>query len=448
MVIDTLEILIEADSTGLTTKFNQAYDTITGFVSKMNDQEVDWTSILSKSISPAIITGIASLFAAAITSTLQFNQAIAQQGEAVGLTTGQMQQFGTQSQTIAAQTGQSATDINQAMTALYPVFGQNASAAAATASQIAELSASGFGSIADITQAAIPIMEAWGVTTSDQASTVLTAMLTASQTSGQSFEAIGSSIQQFQTGFIKAGATVAQFSNIVNTFGASVVSSGGITQATQMFQSLGSAVGQLDQGGIALASISGGVGTLKSLIADGKTQNAMLDIANAVKNMAPYVATAFDVPPTALNGMNEYVKNFSTVQSDLQAITAAGETIQSAFNNSDTALRHLMEDWQAFLAMITNPSLAKVLDALGGSLSYITTPAVAAGVQTYPGFNASGPQFQPSIGSGLSNPFGSGSGNSNTFNNTFNISSPAGSATVTASAIAKQLYDTFQGTTK
>jgi hypothetical protein len=73
--VDTLTILLEADASGLTTKFNQAYNQVKNTVSKMNSQEVDWTSILSKSISPAIITEVAAMFANAIVQYTQFQQA-------------------------------------------------------------------------------------------------------------------------------------------------------------------------------------------------------------------------------------------------------------------------------------------------------------------------------------------------------------------------------------
>ena len=74
--VGTLKILIEADAVGLTSQLKRAGSSITNFVGQMNKQEVNWTQILSRTISPAIISGIAATFALAIGSALKFQAAM------------------------------------------------------------------------------------------------------------------------------------------------------------------------------------------------------------------------------------------------------------------------------------------------------------------------------------------------------------------------------------
>jgi len=76
MVIDTLEILIEADRSGLESQLKRAITAVTSFVSSMNKQEVNWQMIMARTISPAVISGIAAMFALAITRVLSFNDAL------------------------------------------------------------------------------------------------------------------------------------------------------------------------------------------------------------------------------------------------------------------------------------------------------------------------------------------------------------------------------------
>ena len=74
--IGTMKILIEADAGGLTSQLKRASSNITNFIGTMNKQEVNWTSILSRTISPAIISGIAATFALAIGETLSFQNSM------------------------------------------------------------------------------------------------------------------------------------------------------------------------------------------------------------------------------------------------------------------------------------------------------------------------------------------------------------------------------------
>lgn len=84
--IGTLKILIEGDASGLTSQLKRAGNSITSFVGQMNRQEVNWTSILSRTISPAIISGIAATFATGLTGILSFSNQLGSVAASSGTT--------------------------------------------------------------------------------------------------------------------------------------------------------------------------------------------------------------------------------------------------------------------------------------------------------------------------------------------------------------------------
>jgi hypothetical protein len=512
---NVLQILIEADATGLTTQLTRAQDTIVGFVDKMNSQQVDWTSILSSTISPAIITGIASLFASAITQTLSYNQAVTQQGEAVGLTSQQMAQFGSASQGIADTTGQSATDINAAMTALLPVMGYSIPDAMATATTIAQLAASGFGSISDITQAAIPILQAWGAQTSTQANVVLNSIMEAAQSSGQSFSTIADGINGFQANLIRSGATLQNFQDIAVTFGVTVANVG-LKPATDMMTLFGQAATGANPG---LNNFAGSAAMLKADLSDGKVSNALESMSLSLSKISPIVQSSLGIPDDVISGMKDYINDWSTIQKEIAATKEANATAATAFVATDTPVRQLQEDWQKILQALTDPAiltsidaisnvltglvvmftdilklsqdlgtginqametiangalktvlaglgtfkevlttieqlasskgLSDVLNALGGTQQFETTPATNGSLSTSYSRDPSLTNINPP--SSTSAPYFNSpttSSNSNvTFNNTFNVTSPAGGASSTANSISTTLYNEMMGLT-
>ncbi len=75
-VLDTLQILIEADSHGLETQLKRSADTVKTFIDKVNGQQANWQKVLAGSLDPAIINGIASSFALAITQAMSFQSSM------------------------------------------------------------------------------------------------------------------------------------------------------------------------------------------------------------------------------------------------------------------------------------------------------------------------------------------------------------------------------------
>lgn len=166
MALETLEILIEADRTGLESQLKRAGESIVRFVGEMNKQEVNWTSILSRTIQPAIITGIASLFAMSIASFLQYQLSMIKAAagsqrafeEAEGPITEAVLD-------ISSSTGVAATDVAEATGRMIQLFGDDLPTAMAAVDAAAKLAVIRHMDLKDVIDLLIPIFDNWGITT-------------------------------------------------------------------------------------------------------------------------------------------------------------------------------------------------------------------------------------------------------------------------------------------
>ena len=166
-VLDTLEILIEADSAGLSTQLKNAAGNITSFVSQMNRQEVNWTQILSKTISPALIAGIAATFAASITQAMQLQNAVTSSSQSAGSAFGNSAGAMTDSAlALSSATGESATDIATAMGVVGQSFKDTATAQAVLNTVTDEAYIKGT-SVVDMANLLVPLFKQWNVNATD-----------------------------------------------------------------------------------------------------------------------------------------------------------------------------------------------------------------------------------------------------------------------------------------
>lgn len=176
MIVDTLEILLEANSRGLQSQLKRSSETIKSFVSSMNKQEVSWTSILTRTIQPAIITGIAGMFATAITQAVSFQKQVS---DAAIQSSGEYEQsysdIDKSAKKISSATGQSTSEVADA---LATISRSTLDAAAQyevvyTASLLAQ---KGFGELNEITKILGNSMSNWGITTAEEAKTALNSL--------------------------------------------------------------------------------------------------------------------------------------------------------------------------------------------------------------------------------------------------------------------------------
>lgn len=464
MLLDTLEILIEADATGLTTQLNRASDNILGFVNKMNAQEVDWTSILSKTISPAIITGIAATFAEAIISATTFQNSMVTASEnsqnAFGQNAGALSDsvLG-----ISDATGQAAGDVAQNLGKLIQLFGNDTPTALAAmqgASQLATITGMSLG---DVVNLLIPIFDNWGINTVPGVTSAIDDLFEASKTGKIGFgdlaqAAADSGVALRDKTNIKD--TVFQLEQMSNQAG--MTAQGTLNSFKQITTGLQDPLSNLSilSGGFSKLSsdinaegIVGAFADVKKVVGDtgsavgatlGKQMGLTLDSINQIQALAPGAFKA------VADGAKEAEANEKSLNDEMDQSMTLTKELGILWNVIFNALGKLNLDIGTFIQKLAGAnSLGQITDLLAGNLQYQTTPAVAPGQQTYPGFSANGPTVGGAFGGtavpGYANGNNSTSSTNTNFQNIFNITSPAGAGGMTADSISKTLFNQFQG---
>lgn len=178
-VIDTLEILIEADSRGLDTQLRKAATTVTSFVDKINGEQVNWQKVLAGALDTAIISGIASSFALAISQAVSFQDTLLNVSNNTGSAIGGL--AGSMSSSIiglTGQTGASLSDTTAAYEAFYKQFGDAATAQTLTA-EAGKLALASNQSLADLMPMLIALFNNWGISSLPAAQEALTGLVNA-----------------------------------------------------------------------------------------------------------------------------------------------------------------------------------------------------------------------------------------------------------------------------
>lgn len=403
-VIDTLQVLIEADARGLETTMKKAIDIATGAVGEINKQEVDWTSIFSRSVSPAIISSVASMFAFAIAQSVQFQTAMAQTGTAAGESSQQIAQMSQQALDMSKNVPASAEELAGTMTQVSAIFGTNTAATQEITQAIAELAASGFGSLNDITQVSMDLFRQWGVTTSDEAIQVLTDLMHAAQGTKESIPSIGQQFAAVTPPLIEAGMHLKDFNNILSGFAAQVQTVGP-DQAKAVFEAI--ATGASDASS-PMAIFGGGVEKLRSSLRD----NGGLDVIQRLSTVfsrqfgdnVGLIAKSFGLTATQVEGLINEGKQLPTIASNQEAIAKSAQDINGAYGESNSTFRQLILD--------LNQLKAAAIE-LGGAFAPLATIIGNVFVNAAQDAEAFFKHLTDFIGSGFSVMFG------NSFKNAF-----------------------------
>lgn len=355
-LLDTLLIKIDGDARGIQSVIKSAVNTATGAVQTINKQEVDWTSIFTRSVTPAIIGGIASMFAYAIDQSLQFQQAMNETGTAAGQNSGQIAQMGQSALNLSTQVPESAQDIANAMAQVSAIFSGVADQQQVVAA-MAELAASGFGSLNDITNASIGIFKQFGVTTSDQAIDVLTSLMHAAEGAKETIPALAEQFSGFSDQLPGTIKTLGTFNGLISTF-ASEVANLGANGATQIFQALAasssSAAGPMEILGQSFGSIQ------KSLLTDGGL-TAIMNASKTLDKMGPQaamVATSFGLSAQQVSQFQTNAGKLDSVVQTQKQIATNEQTINAAYAQSNSQLRQLQLDWAKFKAIAVDAGTA------------------------------------------------------------------------------------------
>jgi len=349
-VIDNLQVLITADARGIDSVLKRTLQTVTGTVNQINKQEVDWTSIFTRSVSPAVIGAVASVFAFAISNAIQFQSALNQLGTAAGDNAAQIGQLGQSALGLSTVVPSSAQDIASAMAQVSGIF-SDVNDQQAVVAAMAQLAASGFGSLGDIVGASVNIFKTWGVTTKDQAIAVLTQLMHGAETAKESIPALAAQFEQFSPSLIEAGANLSSFNGLISTF-SSEIKNIGVKGTGEIFQSLSDSannvVGPMELLGISIAKVR------QSLLQDGGL-SAITQTSQALAKMGPtanLVATAFGFSKDQIAAFDLNAQRLPQIAKDALATAQNSQTIGDAYKQSDSALRQLEISWNIFKASL------------------------------------------------------------------------------------------------
>jgi hypothetical protein len=195
--VDSLKILIEADASQIEGVLKRALTTVTGAVGNMNKQEVDWTSIFTRAVSPALIAGVASTFAMALEQFTSFNNAAMNLNNVATPATADFSAgIGKMSGDIYKLASTAGVGLGDAATSYYAFTKAGLDNAAA---QYAVIEAAGIArdtnvSLSEATKQLSDLFEKWGVETTPQVTEALTGLANAASQGKFTFSELVSTI--------------------------------------------------------------------------------------------------------------------------------------------------------------------------------------------------------------------------------------------------------------
>ena len=489
-VIDTLTVLINGDAKGIEATMKQAVSYATGAVNSINKQEVDWTSIFSRTVSPAIIEGVASMFAFAIEQSLQFQQALNTAGTAAGESSSQIAQTGQSALGLSTQVTSSASDIANAMLQVSSTFGTNTDATNQVVAAMSQLADSGFGNLNDIVSTSMELFKQWGVTTSSQAVSVLTSLMHGAEAAKESIPSLGQQFLELTPSFITAGLKLNDFNTILSGFSAEIQTVGQ-ADATAVFNELAKGANDAGQ---PMAYLTGGVEAVRKSLKDNGGLSAIQTLASVFSSRwsddVGMIAAKLGLSQQSISGIITSGRDFPTLATNEKAVATNAQSIADAFSEADTSIKDLMKilntmkaiaidvggiiPFQSLLKTILQDlqgvqdlfvhfnlgNFGKLLSALG--IGGTTIGGAAAGGTLGAEIGAIGGPLGALIGGGIGGLIGGVGGalggasiqnqattntNSILFNNNFHLSVPTTQAGTPAAAktIANQIYQMFQG---
>jgi hypothetical protein len=380
-IVDTLEILIEADAAGLTSQLKRASSTITSFVSQMNKQEVGWTQILSKSITPALMASIASTFAISIAQAMQFQNAV--QASSLSSKNTLADNSSKMSGAIygmSNSTGKSAIDIADAMGSVQQVYKDTATSQGIL-NVIAQEASVRNQSVADTAKELIPLFQEWGINSGPQAATAMANINQAVKEGNISYPDLINNLTDAGTAlgkYVDLGTAAAGIEIISSKTGMNAK-----TALTQLQTIVTGIQDPLSQAGILFSDaiakvkagdIGGAFGTMDDKIRGaGAAANAIF----GATGMVPEAITRIQ------NLSTETVKSIKAIAPAIDALKAAHSDLQKDVDVNMTSTKELEKIWNQFkngLATFAIPvaltsllvllnSLGTVVDFLGNSFS-------------------------------------------------------------------------------
>jgi hypothetical protein len=352
--LDTLQLLVDLDSSGLESKINSTVSSVTKAFEKFEGLDfnkllsgldsVNWTSIVGKLFSPAnLIAFFSAMAATGIIASIQQQATIGGApgtGELTGGAGGSTAAgIISAAQQIADTTGQSTTDIETAIESLIPALGDNVDAANSLGLQIAEVANASGTTASTVAAIFAPFLQVLGVTDLKDASSILQSLGNSAAQANTPIQDLIQSYSAFAPEVKIANLNQAGLNNTMQQFGASVEGAG-LPGATAAFQTLFDVLTGANEGAVALGAAAGGVGKLKAEVEDGNTAGALNDISTAVKGLLEngqltLVGGQFDLTAAGISALEGNLTKYPIdTQQTIQSLFASSVTPMTKFNEA------------------------------------------------------------------------------------------------------------------
>lgn len=369
--VGTLKILIEADTAGLTSQLKRATNNIVNFVGSMNKQEINWTSILSRTISPAIISGIASTFALALSQSMTFANAMTQ---TANIST---EAFGENSSAakaaaldIQASTGASASSVAESIGIATRSL-KDYAAGQALVAEAAKYSLVTGIPLLELVNELTPVMEQWGITDATEIKNTIEDLFGVAAQGKVSISSLLSAMSDTgpmlkgKTSILEASSALEAFSNQAGMTAPSAIS---------IFKKIASAAfGDIkDQAQLSAM----GVGNIKKAVEDGGMTKAIANLEssfNRLGNTSKVILAqnaGFDDKTVA--NLVSASKSYSTIAKDSKIISENASTLGKNIENNLSASNKLQVAWGALKTQLIGiMEKSGVFDTITEAMTYL-----------------------------------------------------------------------------
>lgn len=480
-VLDTLQILIEADSSGLQSQLKMAGGKITNFIKEASSKPIDWNKVFSTSALSFAASGVGVLFSTMVARSIAFQSALMSAGAQSQTFNNSMGALGDSALSASNQTGISATDIASALEIAVQTL-QNMSVAQVATNDAAQLASHGVGNLTDNVVMFSNILKTLGVTSAEDAATKLNQLYTAAKNSGLSFSDFASIIEQSIPGL----KDKVDFSTAVSSLAAFSAQSG-ITAdvARSMFEKIATAMSDpmSEFRLMATATIPGFAKALndKSILgAITSIESAMKGNTTTASVMAQTIGLSTkefqEMGKVGNKSISDVIKLYEQLDPKIKSTTG---DLKGQIDSNTSAVNILKQAWATFENTLTSGAGGEILKELAqgvlaaaqgfqslvgsvGTLGYKTGEAyysLPKGAQSAIGgvfknvFENSPFAMMPNIfslftslvnGSGQLNTTPS-SGKTTNISSVINVSAPQGGEQLVAQNIASELYKQSQG---
>lgn len=364
---ETIQILIDADSSGLETQLKRSSTNIISFIDKMNDQQINWSTILAGALDTSLIAGVAATFAQAISQAVSFQNTLLDVSNNTSTGTSgasnALDQLSGSIANLSGQTGAGPTETAQAYEALYKQFNNSSDAASALTGEIGQLALVSNQNLSDLLPKIIDLFNQWGIDTLPAAQSALTGLINEAGQGKFSLNELISSITD-------QGPILSTKTNITNLAAGMQSLSENTNLSKTTIVSAMSSIATAVQNPLSTINLLAPQVALKIGDGPGGLVEAFGALSKAVQKFGPEVgptlAAQFGLSTTAAKQLQDATTSaFSSADTSAVRSVANLKSFQSIIDANLSSSDRLAMAWSKFQAELVGPGTVAVQSITG-----------------------------------------------------------------------------------